>query len=45
MKNQLRNYTNQLLKNFEERTVYSGFKHNIWGDELADMQLISEFNK
>ena len=25
--------------------VYSGFKDNIWGADLADMQLISKFNK
>ena len=27
------------------RTVYSGFKDNIWGADLANMQLISTFNK
>ena len=30
---------------FKKRKVYSGFKDNIWGDDLADMQLISKFNK
>ena len=25
--------------------MYSAFKHNIWGADLADMQLISKFNK
>ena len=24
---------------------YSGFKDNIWGADLADMQLISKYNK
>ena len=33
------------VRNFEKRTVYSGFKDNIWGADLADMQLISKFNK
>ena len=28
-----------------KRTVYSGFKDNIWGADLAHMQLISKFNK
>ena len=28
----------------KKRTVYSGFKDNIWGADLADMQLISMFN-
>ena len=34
-----------IIKNFKKRTVYSGFKDNIWGANLADMQLISKFNK
>ena len=34
-----------IIKNFEKRTVYSGFKDDIWGADLADMQLISKFNK
>ena len=25
--------------------MYSAFKDNIWGADLADMQLISKFNK
>ena len=35
----------RVIKNFLKRTVYSRFKDNIWGADLADMQLISEFNK
>ena len=27
------------------KTVYSGLKDNIWGADLADMQLTSQFNK
>ena len=27
-----------------KRKVYSAFKDNIWGADLADMQLISKFN-
>ena len=34
-----------IIRNFRKRTVYSGFKDNIWGADLADMQLISKFNK
>ena len=34
-----------IIRNFKERTVYSGFKDNIWGADLADMQLIRKFNK
>ena len=45
MNNQLKNYTNELLEIKKKRTVYSGFKGNIWGADLADMQLISKFNK
>ena len=26
-----------IIKNFKKRTVYSGFKDNIWGTDLADM--------
>ena len=44
MKNQLKNNTNHLLENLK-RTVYSGFKENIWGADLADVQLISKSNK
>ena len=39
--NQLKNYTNQLLENWK---VQSPFKDNIWGADLANMQLISKFN-
>ena len=34
-----------IIETFVKRTVYSGFKGNILGAELADMQLISNFNK
>ena len=34
-----------IIRNFKKRIVYSGFKDNIWGADLADMQLISKFNK
>ena len=34
-----------IIKNCEKRAVYSGFKDHIWGADLADMQLISKFNK
>ena len=34
-----------VIRNFKKRTVYSGFKDNIWGADLVDMQLISNFNK
>ena len=29
-----------IIRKFKKRTVYSGFKGNIWGADLADMQLI-----
>ena len=44
-KNMLKNYANQLFENLKKKKVYSGFKDNIWGDDLADMQLISKFDK
>ena len=34
-----------ILRKFKKRKVYSGFTDNIWGADLADMQLISKFNK
>ena len=37
------NYVNQLL--IKKRKVYSSFKDNIWGVDLADMQSLSKFNK
>ena len=37
------NFINQLLENLKK--VYSSFKGNIWGFDLADMQLISKYNK
>ena len=36
---------NPIIRSFMTRTVYSGFRDNIWGADLADMQLISKFNK
>ena len=35
----------QIFRNFKKRTVYSGFKDNIWGVDLADMQSLSKYNK
>ena len=34
-----------IIRNFKKRTVYSGFKDTIWVADLADLQLISNFNK
>ena len=34
-----------VIRKFLKITVYSGFKDKIWGADLADMQLISKFNK
>ena len=34
-----------IIRKFKKRKVYSGFKYNIWGADLADLQLISKFNK
>ena len=39
------NIISQLLKNFKKGRVYSLFKDNIWGVDLADIQLISKQNK
>ena len=34
-----------IIRKFNKRKVYSSFKDNIWGADLADMQLLSKFNK
>ena len=34
-----------IIRKFEKRKVHSSFIDNIWGADLADMQLISKFNK
>ena len=34
-----------IIRNFNKRTIYSGFKYHIWGIDLADMQSISKFKK
>ena len=34
-----------IIRKFEKRKVQSSFIDNIWGSDLADMQLLSKFNK
>ena len=34
-----------VIKKFDKRKVYSQFKDNIWGVDLADMQSLSRKNK
>ena len=34
-----------IIRKFEKRKVYSTFKDNIWGADLADMQLLSKYNR
>ena len=34
-----------IIRKFKKRKVYSSFKDNIWGADLAGMQLISISNK
>ena len=34
-----------IIRKFKNRKAYSTLKDNIWGADLADMQLISKFNK
>ena len=31
-----------IIRKFQKRKVYSSFKDNVWGVNLADMQLISK---
>ena len=34
-----------IIRKFKTRKVYSSFRYNIWGVDLADMQLLSKFNE
>ena len=34
-----------IIRKFEKRKVHAAFKDNIWGVNLADMQLLSKYNK
>ena len=34
-----------IVKNLKKRRVRSFFKHNIWAVDLANLQLISKYNK
>ena len=34
-----------IVRKFEKRKVHIAFKDNIWGVDLADMQLLSKYNK
>ena len=34
-----------IIRKFEKRKVYSAFKDNIWAADLADLQLLSRYNK
>ena len=34
-----------IIRKIKKRKVYSSFRDNIWGADLADMQLLSKFNK
>ena len=33
-----------VIRKFRKRKVYSSFRDNLWGVDLADMQLLSKFN-
>ena len=34
-----------IIKNFKKRKIYSSFRDNIWGVDLADMQSLRKYNK
>ena len=35
----------QIIRKFKAQKVYSPFRDNIWGVDLADMQSLSKYNK
>ena len=39
------NFIKPIIRKFGKRKVHSSFEDNIWGVDLADMQLISKYNK
>ena len=34
-----------IIRKCKKRKIYSSFRHNIWGIDLADMQTLSRYNK
>ena len=38
-------FRRQMIKTFQKRKVYSSFRDNSWGVNLADMQWLSKYNK
>ena len=34
-----------IIRKFKKRKVYSSFRDNIWGVDLADMQSLSKYNR
>ena len=34
-----------IIRKFKKRKIYSAFKDNIWSADLADMQVLSKYNK
>ena len=39
------NYTDQLSENLKNEKVHLSFEDNIWGADVADMKLISKYDK
>ena len=35
----------QIIRKFKRQQLYSSFRDNIWGVDLADMQSLSKYNK
>ena len=35
----------QIIRKFKRQKVYSSFRGNVWGADLADMQSLSKYNK
>ena len=39
------NLVGEIIRKFKRRKVYSSFRDNIWGVDLADMQSLSKYKK
>ena len=43
--NQIKLLIKPIIRKFKKRKVYSSYRDNIWGVDLADMQSLSKYNK
>ena len=42
---ELHKFHKPIIREFEKRKVHAAFKDNVWGADLADMELLNKYNK